>query len=123
MYDQDSKGSGSSGVSDEDIGIRALKVNRSKAVERVIRRVRQNLGDSWQELTASEIEELEWIIGQLWSHVSRTEWENLAFGHMGLGDVIRMLVLGDQLRRRAQPSIEILGEAKEIVRRKPRVVE
>ncbi len=105
-------------VSDEDLGIRAFQVKRAKAVERAIERVRNNLDAAWRELSDEEIEELEWVLGELWSYIDRADWDNLAFGYMTMGDVIQMLTLGSQLRRHARPSVEILRDAEEIVRRK-----
>ena len=102
-------------VSDEDLGIRAFHVKRAKAVERAIERLRQGLGKSWSDLTADEIEELEWILGELWSYIARAEWDELHFGLLTMGDVIKMLTLGSQLRRHARPAIEILRDVEAIV--------
>lgn len=102
-------------VSDENIGIRAFKVKRAKAVERAIERLRAGLDTSWKDLTDEEIEELEWMLGELWAYVTRPEWEAMRFGHMSMGDVVRILTLGSQLRRHARPSTEILRDARECV--------
>lgn len=102
-------------VSDEDIGIRAFKVKRAKAVERAIERLRHGLDTAWKDLTEEEIEELEWILGELWAYVSRPEWDAMRFGHMSMGDVVRMLTFGSQLRRHARPSTEILSDVHAIV--------
>jgi len=103
-------------VSDEELGIRAFKVKRAKAVERAIDRLRRGLGDSWKDLTEEEIEEIEWILGELWSYVARAEWDDLHFGNLSMGDVVKMLTLGSQMRRHARSSIEILREIDELVR-------
>lgn len=103
-------------VSDEDLGIRAFQLKRAKAVERSIERIRHGLGESWKDLTEAEIEELEWALGELWSYVPRAEWENLLFGRLTMADIIKLLTLGSQLRRRSRPSVEILREMEAIVR-------
>ncbi len=110
MYDRQPR------VSDEDLGIRAFKVKRAKSVERAIERLRHGLGDSWKDLTEEEIEELEWVLGELWAFVSRPEWEAMRFGHMSMGDAVRMLSLGSQLRRHARPSTEILADVQALVK-------
>lgn len=102
-------------VDQENIGIRAFKVKQAKAVERAVDRLRHGLGDSWSGLTPDEIEELEWLFGELWAYVARTEWDDLQFGHLGMGDVVRLLTLGSQLRRHARSSIEILRDAEELI--------
>jgi hypothetical protein len=102
-------------VNDEDLGIRAFQVKRAKAVERATQLVRHGLGASWKELTEEEIEELEWVLGELWSYVSRQSWDVLHFGLLTMRDIIKMLTLGSQLRRHARGSIEILREVEAII--------
>lgn len=103
-------------VTDEDLGIRAFKIKRAKAVERAIERLRHALGATWKDLTSDEIEEIEWVFGELWAYVARADWDDLRFGHMTMSDLIKILTLGSQLRRHARPSIEILREVEAVVR-------
>jgi len=102
-------------VNDEDLGIRAFQIKRAKAVERAIQLIRHGLGTSWAELTAEEIEELEWVLGELWAYVARAHWDDLLFGHVTVRDVVKMLTLGSQMRRHARNNIEILREVDAIV--------
>lgn len=103
-------------VSDEELGIRAFQVRKGKAVERAVEKIRHNLGPTWQNLTSDEIEELEWVLGELWAYVARADWDDLHFGRLNTGDVIRILTLGSQLRRHARNSVDILRDVDEIVR-------
>lgn len=102
-------------VTDEDIGIRAFQIKKAKAVERAIDRIRHSLGPSWSELTGEEIDELEWVLGELWAYVARAHWDELHFGKLSMRDIIKMLTLGSQLRRHARNSIEILREIEAVV--------
>lgn len=104
-----------SDVNDEDLGIRAFQVKRAKAVERAVQLVRQGLGPSWAELTGEEIEEFEWILGELWAYLSHHNWDELHFGLLTMRDVIKILTLGSQLRRHARGSIEILRDVEAII--------
>jgi len=100
---------------DEDLGIRAFQVKRGKAVERAVQLVRHGLGPSWSELTQEEIEEFEWVLGELWAYLAHHVWDELHFGLLTLRDVIKILTLGSQLRRHARGSIEILRDVEAIV--------
>ena len=104
-----------SDVSDEDLGIRAFQIKRAKAVERAIQLTRHGLGESWAELTGDEIQELEWVLGELWAYIARHDWDQLHFGRLTLRDIVKMLTLGSQLRRHARGNIEILREVYDIV--------
>jgi hypothetical protein len=105
-------------VSDEDLGIRAFHIKKAKAVERAIERLRQGMGPAWQNLNDSEIEELEWVFGELWSYTARVEWDDLRFGRLSMSDVVNILTLGSQLRRHARPGVEIMHEIDVIVKEK-----
>lgn len=103
-------------VTDEDLGIRAFKIKKAKAVERAIERLRHGLGTSWTDLNAEEIEELEWLFGELWAYVARADWEDLRFGMLTMSDVIKLIMLGGQMRRHARSSIDVLREANQLIR-------
>lgn len=103
-------------VTDEDIGIRAFQIKKAKAVERAIERIRHGLGTAWGDLTFEEIEELEWVLGELWAYAARAEWDELHFGRLTMHDMIKILTLGSQLRRHARNSIEILREVEAVIR-------
>ncbi len=102
-------------VNDEDLGIRAFQVKRGKAVERAVQMVRHGLGPSWTELNEDEIEEFEWVLGELWAYLAHHTWDELHFGLLTMRDIIKILTLGSQLRRHARGSIEILRDVEAII--------
>ena len=102
-------------VNDEDLGIRAFQIKRAKAVERAIQLVRHGLGPQWSDLTAEEIEELEWLLGELWAYVARAHWDDLHFGRLTMRDIIKLLTLGSQMRRHARGNIDILRDIDTII--------
>ena len=104
-----------SDVNDEDLGIRAFQIKRGKAVERAVQLIRHGLGVSWSDLTTEEIEELEWVLGELWAHLAHTVWDELHFGRLTMRDVVKILMLGSQLRRHARGSIEILHDVENLL--------
>ncbi len=102
-------------VSEEELGVRAFKLQRAKAVERAVQHIRHSLGAGWSELTTEEIEELEWVLGEVWSYVARHDWSDMHFGRLTMRDVIKILTLGSQLRRHARGDVEILREVRAII--------
>lgn len=102
-------------VTDEDLGIRAFQIKKAKAAERAMQLIRHGLGDSWGELTGEEIEELDWILGELWAYIARDRWDDLRFGQITLRDIVKMLTLGSQLRRHARNSGDVLREIDGII--------
>jgi hypothetical protein len=108
-------------VTDEDLGILAFQIRRAKSVERAIQLIRHGLGKSWGDLKEEEIEELEWVLGEVWSYVERDHWDKLRFGRITIRDIIKMLTLGSQMRRHARNNVEILHELDDILSAEPQV--
>lgn len=105
-------------VSDEDIGMRAFQLKKAKAVERAADRMRQGLKAEWGTLSHHEIEELDWVLGELWAYVARSEWDSLHFGKLGMHDIREILGLGRELRKHSRNAVDILGDVKALVEAK-----
>jgi hypothetical protein len=105
-------------VTDEDIGMRAFQLKKAQAVERATERLRAGLKGDWANLTTHEIEELEWVLGELWAYVARSEWTDLHFGKLTMHDVRTILRYGRELRKHSRNAVDILNDVAEVVRSK-----
>jgi hypothetical protein len=105
-------------VTDEDIGMRTFQIKKARAVERAIERLRSGLKSDWPELTTHEIEELEWILGELWAYAARDEWQDLRFGNLSMHDVRTILKYGRELRKHSRNAVDILNDVAAVVRAK-----
>lgn len=103
-------------VSDEDIGMRAFQLRKAKAVERAVERMRHTLAAEWAQLTHHEIEELEWVLGELWAYVARTDWDDLRFGRMNLDEARQAIHLSRELRKHSRGAVDILNDVYAIVK-------
>lgn len=109
MYDQHD-------VNDETLGIRALKVKKAQAASRAIEKLRRGMAEQWSSLGDREIQDLEWVLGEMWAVSENDEWDDLRFSTLALGDVIAILDLGTHLKRHDRGGIDLLHEALGIVR-------
>ncbi len=103
-------------VSDEDTGRRTFQIRKERAAERAVERLRHGLRSEWASYTQREIEELEWLLGEIWAYVPRDEWEGLHFGKVSSGDVIKLLGLATQMRTHSRDTVAALQEAVAIVK-------
>lgn len=106
-------------VTDEDIGMRAFQIRKAKAVERAVERIRYAVKKDWPSLSDHEIEELEWLLGELWAYVARDEWENMRFGRLNIGDLREMIAKGREMRAHTRNGVEVLHEVREMIESKP----
>lgn len=102
-------------VTDEDIGMRAFQLRKAKAVERAVERLRHALKTEWQSLSNHDVEELEWVLGELWAYIARDEWDNLHFGKLSLHDVRVILGYGRELRKHSRNAVEVLTDVGALV--------
>jgi len=105
-------------VTDEDIGMRTFQLQKAKAVERAVERLRAGLKGEWATLTTHEIEELEWVLGELWAYAARAEWQDLRFGNLTMHDVRTILRHGRDMRKHARNAVDVLNDVAEVVKSK-----
>lgn len=85
--------------SNEDVGQRMHEVNKERAVDRAIERLRHGLRADWHYLTGDDYTNLRWVIGEIWATVSREEWDSLYFSKLDIERTRRLVSVGDRLRR------------------------
>lgn len=101
---------------DENLGIRLHEVNRERAVERAVERMRYALNSDWHYLTTDDHDTLRWITGELWATTTRAEWETFRFSKLDRASVQRLISVGDRLRRHRTGGAAALENAANIVR-------
>ncbi|MBN2841088.1 MAG: hypothetical protein JXP37_09060 [Coriobacteriia bacterium] len=100
---------------DERLGMRLHEVNRQRAVDRAVERMRHGLRADWDYLTADDHSNLRWVVGELWETSSREQWDSLHFSKLALQDVRRLVGIGDRLRRHGTNRASALEGAYAIV--------
>lgn len=98
-------------VNDEDLGIRLHEVNRQRAVDRAVERLRQGLKADWEYLTTDDVGNLRWLLGELWSTTDREGWDSLHFSKLEIEQARRLAGLGDRLRRHGTNKMTGLQDA------------
>jgi hypothetical protein len=84
-------------VTDEEIGMRAFQLRKSRAVEHAMERIRQGLGDDWATLSIKDIETLNWVLGQVWAHLARPEWAEIRFTSLGKEKVDEIIAVAKKI--------------------------
>jgi len=102
-------------TNDESRGMRLYEVNRQRAVDRAMERIRYGLRVDWHYLTIEDRENLRWITGELWAVSKRAEWDAFRFSKLDLRSVRRLVGIGDRLRRHGTDRVAALGNAAAVV--------
>ena len=101
---------------DETLGRRLHDVNRQRAVDRALERLRYGLRADWQYFTGDDHANLRWLLGELWAVSSRDEWESLYFSKLDFESARRLASIGDRLRRHGTSTMVGVQAAAELVR-------
>lgn len=84
-------------IDDEDVGIRAYQLERGKAVERAVEKIRARLSDVWGQLEGADLEVLKWALGETWCLHRRQDWDDINFSMIKLIDVLKIIKIADQV--------------------------
>lgn len=84
-------------LNDEDIGIRSYHLQREKAIEQALEKIRQKMAGSWKDLSNKDTEVLHWILGEVWAFTGRQEWNELSFSALTLPQVLKIIHIGNQI--------------------------
>lgn len=105
-----------SGVDDESLGIRVHEVNRQRAVDRAVDRLRHGLRADWHYLTADDHANLRWVIGELWAVSSRQAWDGYHFSKLDFTQTRQLVTLAGRMRGRHARGIGSLDMVADVVR-------
>lgn len=103
-------------VRDEDIGMRAFQIRKAKAVERAIDRLRQGIKKDWPMFTQTDLNDLNWMLGELWAFEKRADWEDLHFSKLTAEDVQEIISIARSLRENPHNTVETLEQVGDIIR-------
>ncbi|RJQ53610.1 MAG: hypothetical protein C4521_06995 [Actinobacteria bacterium] len=84
-------------ITDEEIGMRAFQLRKSRAVEHAMERIRQGLGEEWSALSIKDIETLNWALGETWAHLARPAWNEIQFTGLGKERVDRIIQVAKRI--------------------------
>ena len=78
-------------VSRTEIGRRMFQLQKEKAVEKVIEKIRQNIGSEWKTFSEKDVHLLERLLEAAWVNMEKAAWEKIRFNKCSKEDVQRIL--------------------------------
>lgn len=102
-------------INNEDLGIRSFQLQKSKAAERAMEKLRQKLSDVWNKLDPKDIEVLQWTIGEVWALIGRTEWEQIKFSSINFDAATKIIQIGKKIINHEKMGYDGLGEIKTLL--------
>jgi hypothetical protein len=86
-------------ITADERGRRVFQIQRKKAVENAIEKIRLNLGQDWKLFSSSDIEMIEQMLGEVWISIGKQRWERLAFTRLTKGNIDEIVHIGKEMSR------------------------
>ena len=89
-------------VTPDERGRRAYQIQKEKAVESAVEKIRLNLGQDWRLFSLDDIELLNYVLGEVWVSMDRKTWGQCAFTRLARSDIERILEIGKDIKKTEQ---------------------
>ena len=86
-------------VTPDERGRRAYQIQKEKAVESAMEKIRLNLGQDWKLFSIADIDLLNYVLGEVWVSMDRKSWGQCAFSRLARSDIERILAIGKDIRK------------------------
>ncbi|OPX66210.1 MAG: hypothetical protein A4E37_02161 [Methanoregulaceae archaeon PtaB.Bin056] len=81
-------------VSRTEIGRRMYSLQKEKNVERVVERIRKQLGADWTHFSQEDQDLLKYVIGELWVYKEREFWDMVQYPRITVIAVLDIIAIG-----------------------------
>jgi hypothetical protein len=81
-------------TSDDTLGRRRFQIQREKAVEEAVEKIRRSTDAAWESFIDADYTALRELLGELWMYLERQKWEQYAFSTLTRQDICDILALG-----------------------------
>lgn len=105
------------GTTDDNLGRRLFQVQKAKAVEDAIEKIRRGMGTGWSSVSLSDSEILKDILGEVWVSIDRHRWSTYSFSKLSYEDINALIELGKNVTPRYSLSDEKIRQLDNILGR------
>jgi hypothetical protein len=104
-------------VTNDELGRKVFQIQKERAVEEAVDKIRQSLGNAWMSLPHGERKILQDLLGEAWVSIGRTEWGSYAFSRLNAEDLDRLIGIGDAWERKDIEESAAMEEVRMVLRK------
>ena len=97
-----------SGTTDDTLGRRLFQIQKEKAVEDALEKIRHSLGKEWNSVSASDSEVLKDILGDVWTSIDRKRWGTYRFSTLSISEITSLITIGKEVKARPPLTNDLL---------------
>lgn len=87
-------------VNGDELGRRIFQIEKGKAVESAMEKMRHTLAGDWALFREGDYEALKEILGEAWTSIERPQWNSFQFSRLSRDDIVKLAALGRDVRSR-----------------------
>ena len=81
---------------DSDLGRRVFVVQKEKAVENALDKIRRRIGADWCWISPADCDVLKETLGEIWTSIERPRWSTYRFSKLTLADIYSLVAAGKE---------------------------
>ncbi|MFZ1898241.1 hypothetical protein [Methanoregula sp.] len=85
---------------DSDLGRRVFVVQKEKAVENALDKIRRRIGADWCSISPADCDVLKETLGEIWTSIERPRWSTYRFSKLTLADIYSLVAAGKEIREK-----------------------
>ena len=102
-------------ITADERGRRVFQIQKEKAVENAIEKIRLNLGQDWKLFSPSDIKMIEYLLGEVWIIIGKQKWQGLAFTRLKQSDIDEIIHIGKGMNREGKPEQTTINRVVDIM--------
>lgn len=97
-------------TTDDNLGRRLFQVQKDKAVENAVEKMRRSIGKDWMSVSSADIEILKSVLGEAWTSIDRHRWSTYIFSKLTPEDIQSLITLGKKLKENYSLTDEMIRQ-------------
>jgi len=85
-------------VTDDNLGRRLFQIQKEKAVEDALEKIRRVTGTDWKAISTADTDILKEILGELWTSIDRPRWGSYRFSKLSKEDIASLIAQGKYIK-------------------------
>ncbi len=104
-----------SGSTDDNLGRRLFQVQKEKAVEEALEKIRRGSTAQWNSISSTDSEILKEVLGEIWTSIDRHRWGSYRFSKVSAEDLKSLIILGKEMKSQYSPTDEKIRQMDRIL--------
>ncbi len=105
------------GTTDDTLGRRLFQIQKEKAVEDAVEKIRHKMGTEWNSVSSADSDVLKEILGEVWTSVDRHRWGTYSFSKLSKNDINSLITIGKEVKAKPPLTNDLLKSLDNILNR------